>query len=164
MWKDICGWEGLYEISSAGDVRNKLTGHLVIGDKNSAGYCRVCLYNKNHIPRKQRFFRHRLVAEHFIPNPLNLPEVNHKDTNLNHNYSSNLEWVTKKENELHSRMFGSKEYKPFRVVYQDGDIKAFDCTEDLAKKIHVTRRTVINWLHKDNCGFKKHGIISIDYI
>ncbi|MGN5457054.1 MAG: NUMOD4 domain-containing protein [Candidatus Kurthia intestinigallinarum] len=164
MWKDINGWEGLYEISNSGDVRNKLTGHLVVGDKNSAGYCRVCLYNKNHIPSKQRFFRHRLVAEHFIPNPFNLPEVNHKDTNLDHNYHSNLEWVSKKENELHSRMFGSKEYKPFKVIYKNGDIRTFDCKEDLANEIHVTRRTIANWLHKDNYGFKKHGIISINYI
>lgn len=164
MWVDIKGWEGLYEISDSGDVRNKLTKHLVVGDKNSTGYCRVCLYNKNHKPRKQRFFRHRLVAEHFIPNPCNLPEVNHKDTNLDHNYRSNLEWVTKKENELHSRMFGSKEYKPFKAIFQNGDIKTFDCKVDLANEICVTKRTVANWLHKDNCGFKKYGIINIDYI
>lgn len=125
MWKDIKGWEDFYEINDYGEVRNKLTMRLIIGDKNSTGYSRVCLYNKSHIPNKQRFFRHRLVAEHFIPNPLNLPEVNHKDANIDHNYLSNLEWVTKKENELHSRIFGSKEYKPFRVLYKSGDIKFF---------------------------------------
>ena len=56
MWKDIIGWEKYYEINEHGDVRNKLTKHLVIGDKNSVGYMRVCLYNKNHNPKKQRFF------------------------------------------------------------------------------------------------------------
>lgn len=164
MWKDIKGWENFYEINDYGEVRNKLTMRLIIGDKNSTGYSRVCLYNKGRIPNKQRFFRHRLVTEHFIPNPLNLPEVNHKDANIDHNYLSNLEWVTKKENELHSRIFGSKEYKLFRVLYKSGDIKIFDCKADLADEIHVTKRAVATWLHKNNCGFEKHGIVSIDYV
>lgn len=93
-----------------------------------------------------------------------MPEVNHKDTNLDHNYYSNLEWVTKKENELHSRIFGAKEYKPFQVVFQNGIISIYDCANDLASMICVTRRTILNWLHKKNHGFVKHGIISIDYI
>lgn len=164
MWKDIKGWESFYEVNDSGEVRNKLTMRLIIGDKNSTGYSRVCLYNKNHVPNKQRFFRHRLVAEHFIPNPLKLPEVNHKDANINHNYVSNLEWVTKKENELHSRIFGSKEYKPFSVTYANGDVKIFDSKPDLANEIHVTKQAVSGWLHKSNCGFEKYGIINIDYI
>ena len=108
MWKDIIGWEKYYEINEHGDVRNKLTKHLVIGDKNSVGYMRVCLYNKNHNPKKQRFFRHRLVATHFIQNPYNLPEVNHLDTDITNNDVSNLEWVTRNENEQHSRLLGHK--------------------------------------------------------
>ena len=125
---------------------------------------RVCLYNKNHIPPKKRFFRHRLVAEHFIPNPLNLPEVNHKDSNKEHNYSSNLEWVTKKENELHSRKFGSKEYKPFKVIFLNGEIKVFDCKEDFAEIIGVTRGMVKHWLHKKCNSYKKYDIEQIEYI
>ena len=46
MWKDIEDWEEFYEINEDGDVRNKQTGHLVIGDRNSVGYQRVCLYKK----------------------------------------------------------------------------------------------------------------------
>lgn len=99
MWKDIQGWENLYEVNQSGEVRNKLTHNLIIGDINSGGYCRVCLYNKNHTPSKQRFFRHRLVANAFIPNPDNLPEVNHKDHDLKNNCVKNLEWCTKRENE-----------------------------------------------------------------
>lgn len=164
MWKDIKGWEDFYEVSDSGEVRNKITGHLLVGDENSAGYYRVCLYSKRHVPTKQRFFRHRLVAEHFIPNPLNLPEVNHKDTDLTHNYSSNLEWITKKENELHSRIFGKKVYKPFQIKFEDETIRTFNCAPDLADELHTTRRTITNWLHKDNCGFKKYNITSVDYI
>ncbi len=56
MWKDIKGWEEYYEVNNNGDVRNKKTGHFVVGDINSAGYCRVCLYNKNNTPKKTAIF------------------------------------------------------------------------------------------------------------
>lgn len=56
MWKDIEGWEDYYEVNEKGEVRNKKISHLLIGDKNSEGYPRVCLYNKDHTPNKQRFF------------------------------------------------------------------------------------------------------------
>lgn len=78
MWKDIPTREDVYEINENGDVRNKITGNLIKGDINNAGYYRVCLYKK---PRKQRYFRHKLVAELFIPNPDNYKEVNHIDGN-----------------------------------------------------------------------------------
>lgn len=164
MWKDINNWENLYEVSDLGEVRNKLTKRMIVGDRNSAGYYRVCLYNKNHEPKKQRFFRHRLVAEHFIPNPLSLLEVNHKDANLSHNYKDNLEWVSKKENELHSRMFGTKEYKPFAVVFKNGDVKNYNSKNDLAEEISVTSGSVRFWLRKKNNGFLNHNIESIEYI
>lgn len=103
---------------------------------------------KKHNPTKQSFFRHRLVAECFIPNPNNLPEVNHIDTNLEHNCIDNLEWVTKKDNELHSRKYGSKEYKPFVVVYTDSSSEIFESKTDLANKLNVTYGCVKHWLHK----------------
>lgn len=122
------------------------------------------MYNKKHNPPKQRFFRHRLVAEHFVPNPNNLPEVNHIDANLDHFYDSNLEWTTKKENELHSRKYGKKEYKPFNVVYNDGNLKTFEAKEDLANELGLTRGCIKHWLHKKNYGFKKYNIESIEYL
>lgn len=137
---------------------------LIIGDKNSGGYSRVCLYNKNNRPSKQRFFRHRLVAEHFIENPNNLPEVNHLDANLEHYHMNNLEWVNKKENELHSRKYGAKEYKPFVVTYINGKFKTFDAKEDLASELHLTRACIKHWLQKKNKGFEKYNIKSIEYI
>ena len=164
MWIDIHGWEGLYELNECGDVRNKITGKLLVGDKNSEGYYRVCLYNKNHNPNKQKFFRHRLVAEHFIPNPYNLPEVNHKDCILEHNFIDNLEWCTKKENELHSHIYGSKEYKPFKVVFNNGDSKIYHVVNDFAIEIGVTKRTIQNWLQKRNYGYRNKNIKNIEYI
>lgn len=101
---------------------------------------------------------------HFIPNPNNLLEVNHIDTNKNHNYFSNLEWISKKENELHSRKYGTKEYKPFKVTYNNGKIEIFDVKEDLGKKLNVTRSCIKYWLQKKNRGYKKYKIESIEYI
>lgn len=64
---------------------------------NYTGYCRV--YLRNEVTNKREdLYIHRLVAQAFIPNPLNLPEVNHKDCNVSNNRVENLEWVTRKGN------------------------------------------------------------------
>lgn len=164
MWIDIKDWENLYEVNEQGEVRNKLTGKLLAGDVNSAGYHRICLYNKEHDPPKQRFFRHRLVAQHFIPNPSNYPEVNHIDANKGHNFKENLEWCTRKYNEIHSRMIGIKEYKKFTATFENGDTKTYNTTTELALELGITRATVKCWLHKTNNGFKKYNIKNVEYI
>lgn len=137
---------------------------MIVGDINSVGYHRVCLYNKQHNPPKQRFFRHRLVAEHFIPNPDNLPEVNHKDCNINHNYKSNLEWSSRRYNELHSRIMGNKEFNPFKVEYNNGEIVNYNTKSELASILNVAPQTVKLWLHGKNKGYKKYNIKNIEYI
>ena len=78
IWKDIPNWEEYYEINNYGEVRNKKSKNILIGDKNSSGYMRVCLYNKN---RKFRFFRHIMVAKLFLDNPKNFKEVTRIDGN-----------------------------------------------------------------------------------
>lgn len=96
-WKDIEGYEGLYQISSCGRVKSLKYGkeRILKPGKNKQGYLFVCLSNKT-IFLKNRI--HRLVAQSFIPNPCNLPEVNHKDEVKTNNYVSNLEWCTRKYN------------------------------------------------------------------
>ena len=160
MWKDIPNWD-LYEINENGDIRNKKTQKLIIGFINNAGYSRVCLYNNGF---KQKFYRHRLVAELFIPNPNNLPEVNHIDGNKQNNNKFNLEWCSRTHNEREAHRLGIKEYKPFEVVFNNGVKKEYEFTIDLAKEIMVTRRTVLNWLQKKNKGYLKRGIKNINYI
>lgn len=164
MWKDIKGWENLYEICDDGNVRNKITNRIVVGDKNSIGYCRVCLYNKHHVPPKQRYFRHRLVAEHFIENPKNLPEVNHINNDITNNYCENLEWVTRVENEYKSHVNGNKKYTPFHIEYDNGEIKTYHIVAQLSRELGVTRRTVLNWLQNKNKGFEKYNIREIKYL
>ena len=165
MWKDIKGWEGLYEVSTEGEVRNKLTNHIIVGDYNSTGYKRVCLYNKNHNSSKQRFFIHRLVAETFIPNPDNLPEVNHIKIVIPPNNSiENLEWSNRKDNERHSHIIGTKPYKPFIVEYKNGGRKQYDFKTDLANELNISKVSVRHWLKNKNKGYLKYGISNIYYI
>lgn len=166
MWINIIGWENLYAINEYGEVKNKITNNLIVGDINSAGYARVCLYNKNHIPAKQRFFRHRLVAIHFIANPYNLPEVNHKDSNKLNNYYKNLEWCTREYNEIYSRINddNNKIYKPFFVIYNNGDYEKFDTVGKLCNKLNVSKRTIYNWLHGTSRGYSNYNIAYIKYI
>jgi hypothetical protein len=91
-WKDITGYNE-YQISNYGNIRKG--DKLKKGSITSRGYLSVHLKGKN-------CKVHRLVAEHFILNPLNKPQVNHIDSNKLNNHVSNLEWVTASENVKHS--------------------------------------------------------------
>ena len=97
IWEDVRGYEGLYKVSSMGKVKSLKWGkeRILRPEKNNKGYLRVTLCKDG---KNKRFYVHRLVAEAFIPNPNNLPCINHKDENpLNCNVE-NLEWCTQKEN------------------------------------------------------------------
>ena len=165
MWKPINKWEDLYSVNENGEVKNNKTNKIIVGDINSCGYYRVCLYDKQN-NRKQRFFRHRLVAIHFIDNPNNYDEVNHIDGNKSNNNVNNLEWVNRVYNERHSKkkLYNNKEYKPFKVIYLNGEERIYDFKKDLAEKLGVTESCVKNYLHKITKGYIKYGIISIEYI
>ena len=97
VWKPITDYEGIYEVSNWGNVRNANGDHIST-HKNSKGYLRVDLY-KNGTRTHKRV--NRLVAEAFVSNPFNLPQVNHIDGNKLNNSYTNLEWVTDEENKAH---------------------------------------------------------------
>lgn len=93
-WRMIPGYEGLYMVSSIGRVKNCRTGKIMKPFEYK-GYLQISL-TKNGIRKTYRV--HRLVAMAFIPNPNNLPEVNHKDEDGSNNCVDNLEWCTRKYN------------------------------------------------------------------
>ena len=92
-WKDIEGYN--YEVSSKGLIRNKRTKAIKKTFINDRGYVIVSLYKDK---RLKTFRVHRLVAQAFLPNKNNLPEVNHKSEIKTDNRVENLEWMTRKEN------------------------------------------------------------------
>ena len=94
-WKEIPGYEGLYEVSNMGNVRNVRRNTLLRLSKDCYGYTQVSLY-KNSIRTGLRV--HRLVAQAFLSNPDNLPQVNHKDEDKSNNRVDNLEWCDSKYN------------------------------------------------------------------
>lgn len=160
MWLKIPGWEE-YEVDDSGNVRNTLSGHMIVGDTNNAGYPRVCCYRNG---RKQRFFRHRLVASLFIDNPDNLPEVNHIDGNKKNNSVFNLEWCDRTQNECAARRALIKSYNPYIVHFSNGDVKGYEFYVDLAKEMGVSSRTVLNYLQGKSNGYLKRGITTVEYL
>ena len=169
VWKDVAGYEGVYQVSNLGRVRSvdrlvqysdgrKYTykGKMIklAENKNRGGYLYVRL---SHNQRKVLKSLHRLVAETFIENSGNKPEVNHIDGDKGNNKVSNLEWVTSKENSEHAvknglipsgqdsyqAAFSNNQVRDMRKQYKGG----FRLT-DLAEKFGVnpsTMHSILNY-------------------
>ena len=104
IWKDIRNYEGMYQVSNLGRIKS-LKRPYVIEDtilkpqSDKDGYSVVSLSKSS---KRKSFKIHRLVANHFIPNPNKWSEVNHIDTVRDNNRVDNLEWVTSLANKHHS--------------------------------------------------------------
>jgi hypothetical protein len=118
IWKDIEGYVGIYQVSNLGRVKSlsksyfsgkkhsvfKSFQEMILKDiYNKDSYHQVCLYNQGICEKR---YVHRLVAEAFLVNPDNKPEVNHKDGNKSNNNVINLEWSTRLENQKHASKKG----------------------------------------------------------
>ena len=125
-WRDIAGYEGLYQVSNLGRVKsldhyssNGVTDILykgrVIHQSSHNGYMIVHLCKNNKV---ETVSVHRLVALAFIPNPLHESQVNHIDGNKSNNDFSNLEWCSQRENVLHGVKTGLRNLKIPRSKYK----------------------------------------------
>lgn len=148
LWKDIPGYEGLYQISTLGRVRSlprkdltiqnikrvrngkeeiferiaasrgRILKPLKIGSPDKKGLYRLGVrLSKGGEPRQ--FLINRLVAEAFIPNPLGLPEVNHKNRNILDNSIDNLEWISSIDNKEHSHIDRESLIKLYKLAYKE---------------------------------------------
>jgi DNA-binding XRE family transcriptional regulator len=111
-WKPIEGYEGLYEVSDQGRVRNVKRGRLLSACKVTHGYL---AYGLSKGGKTRSLLAHRLVAKAFILNPENKPQVNHIDGVKSHNFVSNLEWATAEENLWHAERIGLKPTYPAKL-------------------------------------------------
>lgn len=112
VWKPVQGYEGIYEVSNLGRVRSldrvaenrwgttrPIPGTIRTIAVKREGYCFVNLFRKS---KGKPMYVHRLVALAFLPNPDNLPQVNHKDGDKLNNALTNLEWCSKSDNCRHA--------------------------------------------------------------
>ena len=97
IWKDIEGYEGLYQISDKGRVKSLKFGKekILSLKRDKKNYLRIILWKNG---KNKTYQVHRLVAKSFIPNPDNLPQINHIDENPSNNNVENLEWCNSKYN------------------------------------------------------------------
>ena len=185
IWRDIPGYEGKYQVSNTGQVRSlnyNGTGkkQILKGGTTIHGYKQVILYKDG---KHKRYSVHRLVAQAFIPNPNNLPQVNHKDENKTNNVAWNLEWISPKDNcnygtrnkRRSEAMKGQKRTKaakrkmskakkgkgkPVLMFTLDGQfIRRFDCVADANEYLGKGRYNANIYLCAGGINNTAHGFI-----
>lgn len=179
-WKDITGYEGIYQISNLGRVRSvdriwigktklgedrpcKLKGRIIKpylekGKRSNIQPSVVYVLNKE--DKRKNFYAHRLVALHFIKNlnPSIYTEVNHIDGNRQNNHISNLEWVSRQENINHAFKNNLiKTQKPVAKLDKEGNIIDIYVSEtDACKNNNITQGKISRAIRRNGtcCGFK----------
>ena len=137
IWKDIPGYEDLYQVSNTGKIFSKTTNRELSVIQKGNGYTCITLCDKDH--NKKQFRIHQLVARAFIPNPNNLPMINHKNEIKNDNRVENLEWCTAQYN----ISYGSR---PERISQK---LKGVPKSKEAIEKRLVTMREKLSNMTKE---------------
>lgn len=174
-WKEIKGYEGFYEISSEGRIKSlkradckcRTKDRLLTPERLTKGYLRVRLGPRN---ESKKFLVHRLVAEAFIPNPDNLPFINHKNEIKTDNRVENLEWCDNDYN-VHYGSAIERKIKSMQkrccVMDSEGNIlKEFSSVKEAAQFMGVDRTTISHFIkhgRKSNRKSRRGNIKIVEY-
>ena len=146
-WKPIPGYEGLYEVSNYGRVKSyqlDSNGKILSPGKCGSGYLFVILCKDG--KAKKHCTVHRLVAEAFIPNPNNLPLVNHQDECKKNNYFENLEWCSSAYNNSYgtrTRRMAEKNSKPVVQLEKKGNfIAEFESLREASRRTGIASTNI----------------------
>lgn len=158
IWKDIRGFEGIYQISNLGNVRSitrdvfinhptkphyrHIKGKPLSAIRDKDGYLVISLFKKG---KEKNVKIHRLVAEAFIENNDNLPQVNHKDGNKENNIVSNLEWCSNLYNQLHAYRIGLKKTKQIAKInlHTNKILKIYSSLPSICEDLAIDPSTLI---------------------
>ena len=132
--KDIKGYEGLYAITSCGKVWSYRAQKFLKPVKDKDGYLCVNLTVKR---KAKHCAIHRLVAEAYIPNPENKTDINHIDENKEHNYISNLEWISHKDNCNHGTRNKRIAEKNSIPIYCEELDKVFPSAHEVERQLGI---------------------------
>lgn len=147
IWRDIEGYEGLYQISNKGRVKSLKCGkeRILRPLINTSGYYSIILCNDG---VNKQFRIHRLVAQTFIPNLYNKPQVNHLDENKKNNCVDNLEWATAKENINHgtrNERAGYSRSKPILQYLKSGEfIREWQSSAEVERVLGIHNTNIIS--------------------
>ena len=160
IWKDIPQYEGLYQVSNLGRIKSfrqstkfhKEREYVLKTSLANNGYCQVTLYKDP--THRRKFLVHRLVAEAFIPNPENLPQINHIDEDPANNRVDNLEWCTAEYNNAYGtakiRSIDSKS-KPIEQYTLDNKLIAiYRSTRIASELLGINRGTLKDAIRKES--------------
>lgn len=157
IWRDIEGYEGLYQISNLGRIKRVARASKNKGtygsmyqykekilspqeNKRRFGYYEISLHKNK---KEKRFKIHRLVACAFVPNPNNKPEVNHIDGDKRNNKATNLEWVTSSENKKHAwnhNLYNSDHRK--KAIICNNTNTVYESVTEASIQLNCDRRSI----------------------
>ena len=153
IWKDITGYEGLYQVSNLGNVKSisriEISGKIkrkrketILTPRTRCGYYYVNLYRDGN---SRSFNIHRLIAIEFIKNEENKTQVNHIDCNKKNNCVLNLEWVTPKENCKHARNNNLVSLTTKKIICTETNLE-FDSLKLASKHFNINYKTLSGML------------------